>query len=259
VNTSDSFNTVVSIQIDMYLVSLLFVFSFASIVCTELEDDTEKRIKVWEDRIQHTDLDADEVNFPLFLHEQEKLNDADEVADKVFSYDENINDAHEQEDINFDEDTNTNSSIITIFHKITTNNGTKEGVTKIPSTSVLPLIKTALGSISEEHVLILLSGAILPLLMMVMPFAVMAVIIPIFLVVGLLMFGAVTSSFFFMPLALFGFGVYAATDISGFEIDLDEIGNLSEKVEEAIQKVEDIPDEVPFQITNNYNVPRLFF
>merc|ERR1711874_648405 len=156
----------------------------------------------------------------------------------------------------------TNSSIITFFHKITTNNVTKEGVTKIPSTSVLPLIKTALGSISEEHVSILLLGAILPLMMMVLPFAVMAIIIPIFLIVGLLMFGAVTSSFFFMPLALFGFGVYAATDISGFEIDSEEIGNLGERVEEAIEKVEDIPDsenEVPFQITNNNNVPRLFF
>jgi hypothetical protein len=240
----------------MYCVSLLFVFSIGSVVCAEQEDETEKRIKVWEDRIQHTDLDADEVNFPLFLHEQEKLNDADEVVDTIISY-------NDQEDFNFEEDTkDRNSSIITFFHKITRNNVTKEGVTKIPSTSVLPLIKTALGSISEEHVSILLLGAILPLMMMVLPFAVMSAIIPIFLVVGLLMFGAVTSSFFFMPLALFGFGVYAATDISGFEIDLDEIGNLGEKVEEAIEKVEDIPDsehEVPFQITNNNNVPRLFF
>jgi len=247
----------------MYSVSLFFVFSIGSIVCAQQEDETEKRIKVWEDRIQHTDLDADEVNFPLFLHEQEKLNDADEVVDIISAYNENVIDTHDQEDFNFEDDTkDSNSSIITFFHKITTNNVTKEGVTKIPSTSVLPLIKTALGSISEEHVSILLLGAILPLMMMVLPFAVMAIIIPIFMVVGLLMFGAVTSSFFFMPLALFGFGVYAATDISGFEIDLEEIGNLGERVEEAIEKVEDIPDsehEVPFQITNNNNVPRLFF
>jgi len=226
-------------------------------MCAEQEDETEKRIKVWEDRIQHTELDADEVNFPLFLHEKEKLNDADEV---VNTYNENVIDAHDQEDFILEEDTkDRNSSIITFFHKITTNNVTKEGVTKIPSTSVLPLLKTALGSISEEHVSVLLLGAILPLMMMVLPFAVMAVIIPIFMVVGFLMFGAVTSSFFFLPLALFGFGVYAATDSSGFEIDLDEIGNLEEKVEEAIEKVEDIPDEEPFQITNNNNVPRLFF
>merc|ERR1711970_1518728 len=152
--------------------------------------------------------------------------------------------------------------------------GTKEGVTQIASSSLLPLIKTALSSISEENMSVLALGAVLPMMMMVLPFAVMAVIVPIFLVIGITMFGVVTSSFFFMPLALFGFGLFAVTDnffsddtssfddFSSFESfpSVEKIDTIGEKIEKAIEKVESIADdELPVQFNNNNNVPRTFF
>merc|ERR1719376_175280 len=229
---------------------------------------------VWEDRIQHTDLDADEVNFPLFLHDDdgEKDTHESEVIDNL--HNENITKLGDLLDFGQTTENNNNGSMFTIFHKITTNNVTKEGVTQISSSSVLPLIKTALGSISEEHISVLALGAVLPMMMMVLPFAMMAVIVPIFLVIGITMFGVVTSSFFFMPLSLFGFGLFAVTDnffsdesssfddFFSFESfpSVEKIDIIGEKIEKAIEKVESIvDDELPLHINNNNNVPRTFF
>jgi len=254
------------------LLTMLLLCSIASEVFTTTED--EKRIKVWEDRIQHTDLDADELNFPLFLHDEdgEKDKQDSEVIDKLQN--ENITKLGDILDFDQTTENNNNGSMFTIFHKITTNNVTKEGVTQIASSSVLPLIKTALGSISEEHFSVLALGAVLPVMMMVLPFAMMAVIVPIFLVIGITMFGVVTSAFFFMPLALFGFGLFAVTgnffsdgtssfdDFSSFESfpSVEKIDIIGEKIEKAIEKVESITDdELPLHINNNNNVPRTFF
>jgi len=256
------------------ILTMLLLCSIASEVFTTTEDEVVKRIKVWEDRIQHTELDADEVNFPLFLHDGdgEKDTHESEVIDNL--YNENITKLEDLLDFDQTTENNNNGSMWTIFHKITTNNVTKEGVTKISSSSVLPLIKTALGSISEEHMSVLALGALLPMMMMVLPFAVMAVIVPIFLVIGITMFGVVTSSFFFMPLALFGFGLFAVTDnffsdgtsnfddFSSFESfpSVEKIDTIGEKIEKAIEKVESIADdELPVQFNNNNNVPRTFF
>jgi len=256
------------------ILTMLLLCSIASEVFTTTEDEVVKRIKVWEDRIQHTELDADEVNFPLFLHDgdEEKDTHEGEVIDN--SYNENITKLEDLLDFDQTTENNNNGSMWTIFHKITTNNVTKEGVTQISSSSVLPLIKTALSSISEEHMSVLALGAVLPMMMMVLPFAVMAVIVPIFLVIGITMFGVVTSSFFFMPLALFGFGLFAVTDnffsdetssfddFSSFENfpSVEKIDIIGEKIEKAIEKVESIADdELPLHINSNNNVPRTFF
>ena len=192
----------------------------------------------------------------------------------VLLYHENLTNLEDLLDFDQATENNNNGSMFTIFHKITTNNVTKEGITHIPSSSVLPLIKTALGSISEEHMSVLALGAVLPLMMMVLPFAMMAVIVPIFLVIGITMFGVVTSSFFFMPLALFGFGLFAVTDnffsdesssfddFSAFENfpSVEKIDTIGEKIEKAIEKVESIADdELPLHISNNNDVPRTFF
>jgi len=256
------------------LLTILLLCCIASEVFTTTEDEVVKRIKVWEDRIQHTDLDADEVNFPLFLHDEEgeKETHESEVVDNSPS--ENITKLGDLLDFDPTTENNNNESMFTIFHKITTNNVTKEGVTQIASSSVLPLIKTALGSISEEHFSVLALGAVLPMMMMVLPFAMMAVIVPIFLVIGITMFGVVTSAFFFMPLALFGFGLFAVTDnffsdesssfddFSSFENfpSVEKIDIIGEKIEKAIEKVENIADdELPLHINSNNNVPRTFF
>jgi len=251
------------------ILTMLLLCSIASEVFTTTEDEVVKRIKVWEDRIQHTELDADEVNFPLFLHDGDGEG---EVIDN--SHNEKITKLEDLLDFDQTTENNNNGSMWTIFHKITTNNVTKEGVTQISSSSVLPLIKTALGSISEEHMSVLALGAVLPMMMMVLPFAVMAVIVPIFLVIGITMFGVVTSSFFFMPLALFGFGLFAVTDnffsddtssfddFSSFESfpSVEKIDTIGEKIEKAIEKVESIADdELSVQFNNNNNVPRTFF
>jgi len=256
------------------ILTMLLLCSIASEVFTTTEDEVVKRIKVWEDRIQHTELDADEVNFPLFLHDGDGEEDTHEGEVIDNSYNEKITKLEDLLDIDQTTENNNNGSMWTIFHKITTNNVTKEGVTQISSSSVLPLIKTALGSISEEHMSVLALGAVLPMMMMVLPFAVMAVIVPIFLVIGITMFGVVTSSFFFMPLALFGFGLFAVTDnffsddtssfddFSSFESfpSVEKIDTIGEKIEKAIEKVESIADdELPVQFNNNNNVPRTFF
>jgi len=254
-----------------HLMRLLLICAVINNVYAVTDDENEKAIKVWEDRIQHTDLDADEVNFPLFLHTNNDETNADDIIET---------DRFENDKIETHEDLNdfnrislhSNGSIITFFHKVTTNNVTKEGVTKIPSTQVLPLIRTVLGSISEEHLTILGLGAVLPIMMMILPFAAMAVIVPIFLVIGIAMFGVVTSSFFFMPLALFGFGLYAATDFDFFSEktssfdefenfpNMEEIGAIGEKIEKAVEKVENMPDdESPIEINSNNDVPRTFF
>jgi len=256
------------------ILTMLLLCSIVSEVFTTTEDEVVKRIKVWEDRIQHTELDADEVNFPLFLHDGDGEEDTHEGEVIDNSYNEKITKLEDLLDIDQTTENNNNGSMWTIFHKITTNNVTKEGVTQISSSSVLPLIKTALGSISEEHMSVLALGAVLPMMMMVLPFAVMAVIVPIFLVIGITMFGVVTSSFFFMPLALFGFGLFAVTDnffsddtssfdnFSSFESfpSVEKIDTIGEKIEKAIEKVESIADdELPVQFNNNNNVPRTFF
>merc|ERR1712123_254336 len=87
--------------------------------------------------------------------------------------------------------TDNNSSIITFFHKITSNNVTRQGVTPIPSSSVLPLIKTASRSVAGENALLLALGGLLPLLMMALPFAIISVVILRFLFTGwgVIMFG----------------------------------------------------------------------
>ena len=251
---------------------LLLICCFILLINAEnIEDEHEKLVKVWKDRIQHTDLDADEVNFPLFIDDEVKPSDAEVV--EIPSVSENITYELANYDIN-DYTEDNNSSIITFFHKITTNNITRQGVTKIPSSSVLPLIKTALGSLSGENAAILALGGLLPLLMLSLPFVVMSIVIPMFLVVGLTMFGVVTSSLFFMPLALFGFGLYAASgsnldflsdrvsafdEFSSFENfpSFEEIENIGDKIEKALGNIT-IADEEVFQVNNN-SVPRWFF
>eukprot|EP00091_Calanus_sinicus_P014829 TRINITY_DN3251_c0_g1_i3.p1 TRINITY_DN3251_c0_g1~~TRINITY_DN3251_c0_g1_i3.p1 ORF type:complete len:258 (-),score=31.26 TRINITY_DN3251_c0_g1_i3:200-973(-) len=236
------------------------------------ENKHEKLVKVWKDRIQHTDLDADEVNFPLFIDEDVnqigvELANMPSISEKIPYGVENYIVSDNSED--------NNSSIITFFHKITTNNVTRSGVTKIPSSSVMPLIKTALGSLSGENAAILALGGLLPLLMLSLPFVVMAVVIPVFLVVGLTMFGVVTSSMFFLPLALFGVGLYAASgsnldfltdrvfafdEFSSFENlpTFEEVENIGDKIEKAFENITIAEEESPFQMNNN-SVPRLFF
>jgi len=253
---------------------VLLICCFILLINAE-NNEGEKLVKVWKDRIQHTDLDADEVNFPLFIDGEVQPSDA-EVAEIPSLGEINTDELGNEANYDIHEYTgNYNNSIITFFHKITTNNVTRQGVTTIPSSSVLPLIKTALGSLSGENAAILALGGLLPLFMLSLPFVVMSVVIPVFLVVGLTMFGVVTSSMFFMPLALFGFGLYAASGsnldflsdrVSGFDEfssfenfpTFEELENIGDKIEKALGNITFSEEESSFQMNNN-SVPRWFF
>jgi len=161
-----------------WLIEIVLLCSIAlKVGADELEDDNEKLVKVWKDRIQHTDLGADEVNFPLFLHKDEpNINAGEEGSQDITSIDK-IDDDIESDDDFSDYATDNNSSIITFFHKRTSNNVTRQGVTQIPSSSVLPLKKSALSSVSGENAILLALGGLLPFLMKVLPFALIIIMV----------------------------------------------------------------------------------
>merc|ERR1719320_1121451 len=97
--------------------------------------------------------------------------------------------------------------MITIFHKIYSDNITRHGVTTIPSSLIVSIIHTALGSFSGETALLLGLGVLLPVLMISMPF-----IVTLAMTSLLMMIGVFTSSLVFMPLSLIMFGLYVAMD-----------------------------------------------
>merc|ERR1712123_484895 len=108
--------------------------------------------------------------------------------------------------------TDNNSSIITFFHKITSNN-----ITKMPSSSVLPLIKTTLRSVSGENALLFTLGGLLPVLMMALPLAIMFVVILRFLLIGwvITMFGGIEGFNYWINywwVIMFGIGADGISD-----------------------------------------------
>merc|ERR1711915_559465 len=227
-----------------------------------------KLIRVWEDRIQNTELDADEVNFPLFLEPDLSLKNESlsEPVPEENSHASQVVDALETPDINH--------GFITIRSNFTSNNITRHDVSHIPMHAVGPLIKNALSSLTGEDLSIVALGGLLPLLALFLPLTVMTVMLPILLIMTVTMFGVMTSALFFSPLALMMFGTYLATE-SFFESPSDKVSNLdpfsqfenfeafddvdgiSEKIQNAVENITVADEETTFKSTVN-NIPRFF-
>ena len=242
-----------------------------------VEDTNEKIIKVWEDRIQHAALDADEVNFPLFIEDNVQDVGADDVKLTLEDNDKETTTYQETQtnEFIFPEkhvfNEKHNNSIITFFHKITTNNVTRQGVTTIPSSSLVPLLKTALGSLSGESALILGLGGLLPLLMMSLPLVVMMIVMPVIFIIISTMFGILASGMVFVPLVIFAIGISSVTDFqfldkmsdfgefSSFENfpSLEEIERIDEIINMDFENSTKFGEET-IKLNNN-NVPRSLY
>jgi len=158
------------------------------------------------------------------------------------------------------------SNFITILHKITSDNITRHGVTTIPSSLVLGLIDTALGSVSGETVLLVAMAALLPVMLLSMPFLVMLTMVPILVMIVLLITGVYTSALLLMPIGLLGFGLYAAMDYDLHDFinekvsqipSFEEIEMIGQQISEAMENIEVAEEEANFQ--KNNSIPRLFY
>jgi len=195
------------------------------------EDSNEKRIKVWEDIVQHADLDGEEHKFPLFIEDNIDYLDPDNVK---FTEDNVTEETIDQGTQKFESDRHelnekSNNSIINFFHKITMNNVTRQGVTTFPTSSLVPLLKTALGSLSGESLSILALGGLLPLLMMSLPFIVMAIVIPVVFIIVSTVLGAIASTMMCVPLVIFASGLLSITD-SNFLDKISTFNGFHDKV-----------------------------
>jgi len=158
------------------------------------------------------------------------------------------------------------SNFITILHKITSDNITRHGVTTIPSSLVLELIETGLGSVSGDTVFLVAMVALLPVMLLSMPFLVMLTMVPILVMIVLLMTGVYTSALVLMPIGLLGFGLYAAMDYDLHDFinekvsqipSFEEIEMIGQKISEAMENIEVAEEEANFQ--KNNSIPRLFY
>merc|ERR1712213_206692 len=77
------------------------------------------------------------------------------------------------------QDSPAEESMLTIYHKMTVDNHTREGVTKVPSSELMPFMRTVWNSLSRDSHMALGIGAFLPFLGIILPFVIMAAVIPI--------------------------------------------------------------------------------
>merc|ERR1711915_44972 len=242
-------------------------YFLVAVSAVTIDEHNEKLIRVWEDRIQNTELDADEVNFPLFLQpDLSSEKDSFEMAPDLSLHTTKVSDPLEDPD--------RKHGFITIRSNFTSDNITRHDVSHIPMHAVGPLIKNALSSLTGEDLSIVALGGLLPLLALFLPLTVMAVMLPILLIMTVTMFGVMTSALFFSPLALMMFGTYLATE-SFFELTSDKVSNLdpfsqfenfqvfddvdeiSEKIQNAVENITVADEETTFKPTFN-NIPRFF-
>merc|ERR1711915_910335 len=242
-------------------------YFLVAVSAVTIDEHNEKLIRVWEDRIQNTELDADEVNFPLFLEpDLSSEKDSFEIAPDFSLHTTTVSDPLEDPD--------RKHGFITIRSNFTSNNITRHDVSHIPMNAVGPLIKNALSSLTGEDLSIVALGGLLPLLALFLPLTVMAVMLPILLIMTVTMFGVMTSALFFSPLALMMFGTYLATE-SFFELPSDKLSNfdpfsqfenfqafddvdgISEKITNAVENITVADEETTFKPTV-INIPRFF-
>jgi len=241
-------------------------YFLAAVSATTIDESNEKLIRVWEDRVQNTELDADDVNFPLFLEPDSSLEKDSlfEPKPEVNSHASQVVDALETQDINH--------GFITIRSNFTSNNITRHDVSHIPMHAVGPLIKNALSSLAGEDWSIVALGGLLPLMALFVPITFMAVMLPILLTITLTMFGIVTSLLFFAPMALILFGTFLGVQ-TVLDFPAEELFNFDpfsqfenfeafddvvlEKIQNAVKNITIADEETTFKPTVN-NIPRFF-
>merc|ERR1711915_769157 len=239
-------------------------YFLVAVSAVTIDEHNEKLIRVWEDRIQNTELDADEVNFPLFLEpDLSSEKDSFENASDFSLHTTKVSDPLEDPD--------RKHGFITIRSNFTSNNITRHDVSHIPMHAVGPLIKNTLSSLTGEDLSIVALGGLLPLMALFVPITFMAVMLPILLTITLTMFGILTSVLFFAPMALILFGTFLGVQtvldfpleelffepFSQFE-NFEAFDNVVlEKIQYAVENITIADEETTFQPTVN-DIPRFF-
>jgi len=221
-------------------------------------DRNDKKIDSWD---EHNDNKEDSTVLPLFPYEENQtdINTEDEVEEEANLF-------YGQAGFEIP-GYGSNNSLITIIHKISSDNITRHGVTTIPSSLVVSIIQTALGSLSGETVLMFGLGFLLPILMVSMPFIVTLAMASMLVMIVLMMTGVFTSTLAFMPLSLIMFGLYVAmdTDLHDFIGEkmsnvpsLEEMEKIGQAISEAMENIKVAEENEDFQPNDN-SVPRELF
>merc|ERR1711953_661485 len=162
----------------------------------------------------------------------------------------------------------SSDSMFTIYHKLTVDNKTREGVAKVPSSQVLPFMRTVWNSLSSDSHMALGFGALLPVLGLMLPVMIFATIIPIIVLVMVSVFGFMSGALVLLPLLLTGLigeGALpvdrmieelfleefdgAATLEQIFNTDFEEITEKldnEDSTDKAVDKIEEIPRYLRF-------------
>ena len=99
----------------------------------------------------------------------------------------------------------TADSMITIYHKMTVDNNTREGEVQVPYDKVMPFMRTVWNSLPSDSHMALGLGAFLPLLGLMMPVMVFSFfVLPIIVLVMVTVFGLMSGILVLMPLLLTG-------------------------------------------------------
>merc|ERR1711953_991295 len=162
----------------------------------------------------------------------------------------------------------SSDSMFTIYHKLTVDNKTREGVAKVPSSQVLPFMRTVWNSLSSDSHMALGFGALLPFLGLLLPVMIFATIIPIIVLVMVSVFGFMSGALVLLPLLLTGLigeGALpvdrmieelfleefdgAATLEQFLNTDFEEITDkldIEDSTDKAVDKIEEIPRYLRF-------------
>ena len=99
----------------------------------------------------------------------------------------------------------TADSMITIYHKMTVDNNTREGEVQVPYDKIMPFMRTVWNSLPSDSHMALGLGAFLPLLGLMMPVMVFSFfVLPIIVLVMVTVFGLMSGVLVLMPLLLTG-------------------------------------------------------
>merc|ERR1712154_120670 len=162
----------------------------------------------------------------------------------------------------------SSDSMLTIYHKTTVDNKTREGVAKVPSSQVLPFMRTVWNSLSSDSHMALGFGALLPFLGLLLPVMIFATIIPIIVLVMVSVFGFMSGALVLLPLLLTGLigeGALpvdrmieelfleefdgAATLEQILNTDFEEITeklDIEDSTDKAVDKIEELPRYLRF-------------
>ena len=142
-------------------------------------------------------------------------------------------------------------SMITVYHKMTVDNETREGVAKVPSSQLMPIMRRVWDSLSSDSHMALGFGAFLPFLGLLLPLVIFAAIVPIILLVMVSMFGIMSGALVLLPLLLTGLLGQGALPVDRMieELFLSEFDGenfLDNYLEDFTQKhqIEDSTDKV---------------